>query len=49
MVCWLDRPMPYGLHRKQIYCLVDNVWTCAKQKPLLKPFVLYYYNIILLY
>jgi hypothetical protein len=34
------RPMPHGLQRIQIYYPTNNVWTCAKQRPLLKPLFL---------
>jgi hypothetical protein len=37
MVCWPNRPMPYDIHKRQTYCLANNVSTCVKKKPLLKP------------
>ncbi len=48
MVCWPNRPMPYDLHKRQTYCLINNVWTCAKQKPLLKLLFLLCYSYVLL-
>ncbi len=48
MVYWPNRPMPYDLHKRQIYCPTNNVLTCAKKKPLLKPFFLLCYNYVLL-
>jgi len=48
MVCWPNRPMSYDLHKRQTYYPTNNVWTCAKQKPLLKPLSLFYYNFVML-
>jgi hypothetical protein len=39
-----NRPMSYDLHKKQTFCLANNVWTCANKKPLLN--LSFYYVII---
>ncbi len=40
--------MPYDLHKRQAYCLTNNVWTYAKQKPILKPMCMLCYDYVLL-